>query len=215
MIRPLVLSSICHGLPNLVSRLSVATRETAGMSPRSTRKRRIRSSETPTCPISSGRSNRARYCRFQQVSRKSLSKTVIPCSIWSSAICRRSRLCWSASVASSSRRKASLERRVVALEKQRQDQPCRGRADGARQQLFREADDGHACRFAAVQSPAFAQLEGLEGALRPLDAEIARDRVLQIVDCNRRSEAPQAGHRVRIARDEDRRLDAFERHRGA
>ena len=40
---------------------------------------------------------------------------------------------------------------VAALEQQRQDQPRRGRADGAGQQLLGKADDVHARLFVAVQ----------------------------------------------------------------
>jgi hypothetical protein len=70
-----------------------------------------------------------------------------------------------------------------------------------------------ACSF-AVQL-AVLRLEGLEGTLGALDAEIARDRVFEVVDGDRRAEALEIRHRAGVTRHEDRRLDSFKRHRGA
>ena len=90
MIRPVPVISKLQTSPNHVMRLSISASVPCGMSPRSARNRNTWWSDTPTWPISSGRSNNVRNWRFQQVSRKSRSNTVTPSSIWSSAVCSRS-----------------------------------------------------------------------------------------------------------------------------
>ena len=215
MMRPLVFSSICQG---------AAEASSCGRGWRPARPARCRraapdaagSGRARRRPGPSRRAGRtaARYCRFQQVRRKSWSKTVMPCSIWSSAICSRSRLCCSASVASSSSRNVSLE----ALSPRLNSSDRMSRAEDEPTALASSCSEKRMTSMpgllVAVQR-AVLRLEGLERALGALDAEIARDRVLEVVDGDRRAEALQARHRAGVARHEDRRLDALQRHRSA
>ena len=77
---------------------------------RSRRARRRRAGSSPAARrpgrAPGGRFSSSRNCRFQQISRMSLSNTLRPWRTWSSADCSRSRLYCSASDASSSRRSA-------------------------------------------------------------------------------------------------------------
>src|SRR5690606_3081822 len=91
---------------------------------------------------------------------------------------------------------------VITLEQQRQDEPCGGGADSARQQLLGKADERHRGEFVAIERPAFFRFKLLEGTLRSLYAEVASDRILELVYGNGGAEATQAWHRPSITRHE-------------
>ena len=151
IVRPLVFSSICQGLPKVVIRLRMATCASGAMSPRRARWSRIWSSETPTWPISSGRSNSDAVLTvpageaeilvedgdalFHLVERD-LQQVAIVLQRLGRVVEQPERVLGGA---------------VAALEQQRQDEPRRGRADRAGEQLLGEADDVHAGLLVAVQ----------------------------------------------------------------
>ena len=185
-------------------------------SPRWALKRSTVCSGTPAWPKSAGRSSRSRKRRFQQTRRRSLSNTLMPWATFSTVASSRSRLYWSAAVASSSSRSAlpapTLRRSSASASTRRADAAPIALASS--RSVWRTR-----CRSASAGGRQRARPLGRElreRAPRPVGAQIARGHRLQLADLDRA--APQARGGVALAPvgvDERARLQALDRLRHA